>query len=109
RLDTVALFMGDAAARAELRERLAAAPDLARAVARLAVDRGGPRDLAAVRDGLAAAAAVAARLDALDEAPAEIAQAKEDLRKPDYGLAHEFAAALADELPLFKRDGRCVR
>ena len=35
--------------------RLKAAPDLARALARLVVGRGGPRDLAAIRDGIAAA------------------------------------------------------
>ena len=36
----------------ETRARLHAAPDLARALARLVVGRGGPRDLAAIRDGL---------------------------------------------------------
>ncbi|MGH6725248.1 MAG: DNA mismatch repair protein MutS, partial [Pseudolabrys sp.] len=54
RLDAVASFVGDAAARADTRSRLAAAPDLARALARLAVGRGGPRDLAAIRDGVLA-------------------------------------------------------
>src|ERR1700722_15436013 len=51
RHDAVALFVADAAARGRLRERLKAAPDLARALARLALGRGGPRDLAAIRDG----------------------------------------------------------
>src|SRR5215213_79423 len=55
RLDAVALFAGDAAARSDMRAQLAAAPDLARSLARLVLQRGGPRDLAAVRDGLAAA------------------------------------------------------
>src|SRR5579862_4361607 len=55
RHDAVAAFAGDAAARAEARSRLAAAPDLARALSRLVVGRGGPRDLAAIRDGLLAA------------------------------------------------------
>ena len=36
-------------------QRLNAAPDIARALARLVLGRGGPRDLAAIRDGLAAA------------------------------------------------------
>ena len=53
RLDAVALFVGDGAARAEVRPQLAAAPDLARSLARLVLERGGPRDLAAIRDGLA--------------------------------------------------------
>ena len=55
RLDAVAVFVDDAAARADVREQLAAAPDLARALARLVLGRGGPRDLAAIRDGLVAA------------------------------------------------------
>src|SRR6476660_6531650 len=56
RLDSVAVFADDTATRAETRSRLQAAPDLARALSRLAVGRGGPRDLAAIRDGVLAAA-----------------------------------------------------
>ncbi|MBV8753009.1 MAG: DNA mismatch repair protein MutS, partial [Hyphomicrobiales bacterium] len=109
RHDTVEAFVTDAAMRAELRERLAAAPDLARSLARLAVGRGGPRDLAAIRDGLDAAAAIAARLAALANAPAEIVTASSALRAPDAVIADELRAALADELPLVKRDGGFVR
>ena len=54
--------MADAPLRGDVRERLAAAPDLARALARLVVARGGPRDLAAIRDGLGAAAELRRRL-----------------------------------------------
>ncbi|HML14305.1 MAG TPA: DNA mismatch repair protein MutS [Xanthobacteraceae bacterium] len=109
RHDAVAALVADAAVRVELRERLAAAPDLARSLARLAVGRGGPRDLAAIRDGLAAAAAVAARLAALTNAPAEIVAAAAALCAPDPAVAEELRAALADELPLVKRDGGFVR
>ena len=52
-----------AGARAETRSRLDAAPDLARALTRLVMGRGGPRDLAAIRDGIAAAAGLATQLD----------------------------------------------
>src|SRR5205814_8826296 len=51
RHNAVAYLVADAILRADLRARLRSAPDLARALARLVVDRGGPRDLAAVRDG----------------------------------------------------------
>src|SRR4051794_12363696 len=48
--------------RADLRERLRAllrsVPDLARALSRLSLDRGGPRDLACLRDGLEAARSI---------------------------------------------------
>src|SRR5436305_11890890 len=49
RLDAVAFFAADAAARTDLRAQLKAAPDLSRALARLVVDRGGPRALARLR------------------------------------------------------------
>src|SRR5216684_4245516 len=81
RLDAVELFVTNAGLRAAMREQLKAAPDLARALVRLTVGRGGPRDLAAIRDGIIAAA----------------------------GLAAELAAALAEELPHLKRDGGFVR
>jgi DNA mismatch repair protein MutS len=73
------------------------------------VGRGGPRDLAAIRDGIEAASHLARRLEALAEQPDEIAQAMTSLRQPDPALAAELAASLADELPLFKRDGGFVR
>jgi len=109
RLDAVACFVGDMAARAETRSRLAAAPDLARALSRLAVARGGPRDLAAIRDGVLAAADLARALASLKDIPAEIAEAVQACRKPDGMLAAELSAALATELPAFKRDGGFVR
>ena len=82
RLDAVACFVGDGAVRAETRSRLAAAPDLARALARLAVDRGGPRDLAAIRDGVLAAADLARALGSLKDMPAEIAKRMQACRRP---------------------------
>jgi DNA mismatch repair protein MutS len=109
RLDAVAALVGDWALCGDARKSLAAAPDLARALARLVVGRGGPRDLAAIRDGLDAAAALGVRLDQLTAAPAEIAQAAAALRAPDPAVATELAAALADELPAFRRDGGFVR
>ncbi len=109
RLDAVACFAHDAAARAETRSRLAAAPDLARALSRLAVGRGGPRDLAAIRDGLIAAADLARALAALKSTPDEIAEALAACVAPDGMLAAELSAALAAELPPYRRDGGFVR
>jgi DNA mismatch repair protein MutS len=109
RLDAVSGFVDDTAARAETRSRLQAAPDLARALSRLAVARGGPRDLAAIRDGLLAAADLARALTSLNGAPEEIHEAMQACRKPDGMLAAELSAALAAELPVFKRDGGFVR
>ncbi len=109
RLDAVTCFVGDVAARAETRSRLAAAPDLARALTRIALQRGGPRDLAAIRDGIAAAHELARALAAIKDAPDEIAEALGLCRKVDAVLANELSRALADDLPLIKRDGGFVR
>jgi len=109
RHDAVEFFVADATARAEVRERLEAAPDLARSMARLVVARGGPRDLAAIRDGIVAAAALAAELEKRANLAAELAQVVRALRRLDPALAHELDAALAEELPHLKRDGGFVR
>ena len=76
---------------------------------RLAVGRGGPRDLAAIRDGVLAAADLARALASLKDTPDEIAEALQACRRPDGMLAAELSAALAAELPAFKRDGGFVR
>jgi DNA mismatch repair protein MutS len=109
RLDAVASFAGETAARADTRSRLQAAPDLARALSRLALGRGGPRDLAAIRDGVLAAADLARALASLKDMPPEISEAMQACRRPDGMLAAELSAALATELPAFQRDGGFVR
>jgi DNA mismatch repair protein MutS len=113
RLDSVGAFVADSAARADLRTLLKAVPDLARALARIVVTRGGPRDLAAIRDGILAASEFAARLAAMfatmADIPHELVQAVQALRRPDAALADELAQALSDELPAFRRDGGFVR
>jgi len=109
RQDAVEFFVTDVAARADLRERLKASPDLARALARIALGRGGPRDLAAIRDGILAAADIAAELERRGELGDELAQTARALRRLDPALASELGAALAEELPHLKRDGNFVR
>jgi len=109
RLDAVALFVGDSAVRDDLRTILRAAPDMSRALARLSVGRGGPRGLAALRDGILAADKVIEWLTRIDNLPRDMTLAIDALRRPSRALAQEFARGLADELPLFKRDGGFVR
>lgn len=62
RLDMVQWFAAHPTARPRTRQRLAAAPDIARALSRIAMGRWAPKDLAAVRDGLAAALMLKAEL-----------------------------------------------
>src|SRR6202051_3339260 len=109
RLDAIAAFVADSAVRDQLRGTLRAAPDMSRALARLSVGRGGPRDLAGLRDGILAADQALAQLSRLDDPPHDIASVMEALRRPSRDLAREFERALAEQLPLTKRDGGFVR
>jgi DNA mismatch repair protein MutS len=109
RLDAVSTFVADGAAREDIRSILRGAPDMSRALARLSVGRGGPRDLAGLRDGILAADQAVARLQELEQPPPEIAAVIASLKKPSRELAQEYARALAEQLPLIRRDGGFVR
>ncbi|VIO80832.1 DNA mismatch repair protein MutS [Bradyrhizobium ivorense] len=109
RLDAVSTFVADSAAREDIRTVLKAAPDMSRALARLSVGRGGPRDLASLRDGILAADQALELLALTDDPPAEIAAVMAALRRPSRDLAREFSRALSEQLPLIKRDGGFVR
>jgi DNA mismatch repair protein MutS len=109
RLDAVSAFTSDSAARDDIRTVLRAAPDMSRALARLSVGRGGPRDLAGLRDGILAADQALGRLGTMLEVPRDIAAVMEALQRPSRDLARELDRALAEQLPLMKRDGGFVR
>ncbi|KJC61471.1 DNA mismatch repair protein MutS [Bradyrhizobium sp. LTSPM299] len=109
RLDAIAAFVADSAVREDIRTVLKAAPDMSRALARLSVGRGGPRDLAGLRDGILAADQALELLAQLDNPPAEVAAVMAALRTPSRDLAQEFSRALSEQLPLIKRDGGFVR
>ena len=109
RLDSLDFLVEAAPIRDALRRALAHAPDFLRALARLSLDRGGPRDLAAIRDGLAATAALASILEAAQDLPPELLAAYARLSADCAALEGDLQASLADDLPLVKRDGGFVR
>jgi len=105
RLDVVGWFAEDPALREGLRDALRRCPDIERALSRITVGRGGPRDLAGIRDGLAQAAALKAMLAAARmPPPQEAAAAMADLGEHGV-LVDRLTRALAPELPLNARDG----
>ena len=69
RLALVAWFHEDAIRRERVRSGLKVMPDFARALARLAAGRGSPRDLALLRDGLAAADQLKGELESEGDRP----------------------------------------
>jgi DNA mismatch repair protein MutS len=109
RHDAVAWLVDDIDLRERLRRDLKRAPDMARALSRLSLARGGPRDLASLRDGILAARDIGESLAGSEGLPAELAEAVQALQGLRPELAETLAAALADDLPLSKRDGGFVR
>lgn len=101
RLDAVRFLAEQGLRRDGLRADLRQVPDIDRALSRLALDRGGPRDLGAIRTGLAVAETVAARLA---DAPPLLARAAAGLTGHS-GLIAMLGAALVAEPPLLARDG----
>ena len=107
RLDRVQHFHDDHGLRAGIRERLAQCPDLERALSRLSVGRGGPRDLAAIRDGLELAGALRETLEAA-AMPASLSGPVSGLGAHGELVDH-LRRALADELPISTKDGGFIR
>jgi DNA mismatch repair protein MutS len=106
RLDMVAFFVDDSRRREALRETLKGLPDVERALSRLSLGRGGPRDLAALRDALAAMPGLRAIVgsDGLSGIPAGIQGCTRGLGEHDI-LVARLARALGRDLPLDARDG----
>ncbi|MEJ0063760.1 MAG: DNA mismatch repair protein MutS [Alphaproteobacteria bacterium] len=106
RLNTVEYFIARRESAERLRLNLRQSPDLERSLARIALQRGGPRDLAALRDALAQAAAMRSHLLAMPrgEMPSLLAEAMEGLGD-HAALADHLSRALKDDLPLLARDG----
>jgi DNA mismatch repair protein MutS len=106
RQDAWSWMLANQGAAAALRTALRAAPDIARALGRISLNRGGPRDLAALRDGLAAATAAAQALDG--PLPQTLAAARAAL-PADAPLHRMLAEALADPAPPRLDDGNVIR
>ena len=102
RLDAVDFLVTRPDLRDRLRSALGAVHDIDRALSRLSLDRGGPRDMAAIRDSLAQATEIAGLLPA--DLPPLLAEAAAALT--GHGeLQDELDAALVAEPPLLARDG----
>ncbi|NOD48588.1 DNA mismatch repair protein MutS [Ruegeria sp. HKCCD5849] len=103
RLDAVSFATEESLIASDLREALRKTPDLDRALSRLSLDRGGPRDLAAIRNGLAQAATIAS-LCSVQELPVLLSTAVQNLTGFD-DLLTLLDEALVAEPPLLARDG----
>ena len=112
RLDAVAYLADQPRLRQDLREELKQAPDLARALARLALSRGGPRDLGAVGAAIRAAHGLGVSLAHGAGAlglPQELAGIRARLEAAPAGIEQSLAAALAETLPVNARDSGFIK
>jgi DNA mismatch repair protein MutS len=116
RLDAVEWFVDHRTLRERLREVLKGAGDMARALSRLALGRGGPRDLGCLKDGLKTgeklAGMVGGTSDPLSPPPAELEAALKALTPSlQVGLSRLLDAlevGLGPDLPAQARDGGFV-
>ncbi len=104
RQGSVTFFSEDILLRERVIDLLKSAPDMARALSRLALARGGPRDLVALAAGLSVCGAIADAL-ADKDLPVEIEAACAALKAAPHELGHELSRAMGEEPPLLKRDG----
>jgi DNA mismatch repair protein MutS len=109
RHDAIEALLEEPGLRDRLRRVLMALPEMARPLSRLALGRGGPRDLGAIAAGLAGAADLYRRLGGLPLKGAEVEAIRAALGSAPVALVGLLGEALADELPLLKRDGGFLR
>lgn len=110
RLDMVDFFVREPKTRDETRGFLRQCADIERALARLSLDRGGPRDLAAIRDTLAQTVRLHKLISAgaaNDALPKGLQTALDTLARwgSHHPLIDQLQRALAEDLPMLARDG----
>lgn len=108
RLDSVAYCLNNMRLSESLQLILRAGPDMPRALSRLALGRGGPRDMAAIQRGFEIILQIN-QLLTNTLLPFEMSQAQNSLAQLPVALHMHLDKMLADELPLLKRDGGFVR
>ncbi len=103
RLDAVAFFFENQQIKNDLRTILRSAPDMDRALTRISLDRCGPRDIAAIRDGLIAANAVLKAFSGA-EGSTLVQDALQALQNHS-ALVGFLTQRMVQEPPLLARDG----
>ena len=108
RLDSISFLISNNRLCSSLQSSLRHAPDMPRALSRLALERGSPRDMQALSAGISSSREIAKHLHALT-LPTELTKAALALSQAPEHLEFALKKALAEELPLLKRDGGFVR
>ena len=93
----------------DLRAALKSLPDMPRALSRLALNRGGPRDLGAIQKGFEFALEIGKLLGEISPLPKNISTSLDAVNNLPQDALQLLQNALDDDLPLLKRDGGFVR
>ncbi len=110
RLDLVSFFKETESTHHFVIRVLKVCPDMERALSRLSVGRGGPRDLAAIKKGLECADLIIRHFANLPKKAVPKALEPYMAHNSDYhGLIEKLSQALKDELPLLAREGGFIR
>ncbi|MGI9524802.1 MAG: DNA mismatch repair protein MutS [Hyphomicrobiaceae bacterium] len=112
RLDAVDFLINVIQVRDELRAMMRGLPDAARAVSRLSLQRGGPKDISVVRSAMSIATRCSAILRDAGGAvglPRELDRITAALVSPPSSLIDFLHEALVDDPPALRRDGGFVQ
>ncbi|MEM8935427.1 MAG: DNA mismatch repair protein MutS [Pseudomonadota bacterium] len=116
RLDAVDYFVRNQTIGVDIRTVLAKTPDIARALTRLSLERGGPRDLLSICDGLENAQTTNVLLSQTSDIaprPNDVTNAENALWSANgaafTSLIAKLRAALREAPPMLARDGNFVR
>lgn len=103
RQDAITWAISQSSIAGEIRDALKRVPDLDRALSRLGLDRGGPRDMAGIRNALAQAEAISGVLE--PHSLPQFLQMAVEACKGHKSLVALLDDALVAEPPLLARDG----
>jgi DNA mismatch repair protein MutS len=108
KLDGVQFFFDNQLVKNDTREILKRVPDMERALSRICLNKGGPKDLAAIRDGLAESTIIAELIEFSGvELPEIIRSHMHDFGSHDK-LINKMREALNAEVGILARDGGFV-
>ncbi|WP_428427191.1 DNA mismatch repair protein MutS [Pararhizobium sp.] len=108
RLDSISALADQPSFCGDLRSALKHVPDMPRALSRLSLGRGGPRDLGSILAGCQSAVEVAGLLGRGDLSQ-ELGAALQAVSALPQDMVQQLVTILGDELPLLKRDGGFLR
>ncbi|MBA5723914.1 DNA mismatch repair protein MutS [Candidatus Liberibacter sp.] len=108
RLDSIDFFLKNSKLISSIQTILKSSPDIPRALSRLKIERGEPRDLAAIRDGIRSGMAIL-NIIPLDAIPEELYNAVKKLQNLPISLEATLSSMLLEEVPALKREGGFLR